>query len=86
MNDPWNPSSDARHQFIADRVAASGNVIDSQLNVITNAIEWTDDIYDNMQTDKIKVISAALNIIHKAQWMLIKEIQGNYRPGTAREP
>ena len=62
------------------------NVIDSQLNVITNAIEWPDDIYDNMQTDKIKVISAALNIIHKAQWMLIKEIQGNYRPGTAREP
>ena len=62
------------------------NVIDSQLNVITNAIEWPDDIYDNMQTDKIKVISAALNIIHKAQWMLIKEITTNYRSGTAREP
>lgn len=62
------------------------NVIDSQLNVITNAIDWPDDIYDNMQTDKIKVISAALNIIHKAQWMLIKEMTGNYRPGTAREP
>lgn len=62
------------------------NVIDSQLNVITNAIEWPDDIYDNMQTDKIKVISAALNIIHKAQWVIIKEMSVNYRPGTAREP
>ena len=62
------------------------SVIDSQLNVITNAIDWPDDIYDNMQTDKIKVISAALNIIHKAQWMLIKEITLNSRPGTAREP
>ena len=50
------------------------DIIDSQLNVITNAIEWPDDIYDTMNEDKVKIVSAALRIIHAVQWEMIKSM------------
>lgn len=59
-------------------------VIDSQINVIVNAIEWPDDVYDEMQCDRVRIISCAMQIIYLSQLNILQSIE--LRPGTAREP
>lgn len=46
-------------------------IIDNQLAVISSVIEYPDDVYDNMPTDKVKAISRAFKIIHKTQQSLL---------------
>ncbi len=42
-------------------------IIDSQLSVISNLLEYPDDLYDNIQTDKIRSTTLAFKIINKIQ-------------------
>ena len=49
-------------------------ILDSQLQVIINLYELENDLYDDLQQEKIMNISQAMKIISKIQKILYKEI------------
>jgi hypothetical protein len=48
------------------------DIIDSQINIITNLIDTDTDMYDKCAEDKVRAISQAYKIIHKVQRLLFK--------------
>jgi hypothetical protein len=50
------------------------NIIAQQLAVIDEVYQLPDDAYDSASEDKVKVISRAFVVIHKAQLLLIKSL------------
>lgn len=49
-------------------------VIDSSILLINECREWIDEAYDTMGEDKVKVMSMAFKLIHKAQRKLLSQI------------
>jgi hypothetical protein len=50
------------------------DIIDTQLHVLASVAELEETLYDDLQADKIRVVSDALKLINKIQKQLIKEI------------
>lgn len=49
-------------------------IIDSQLSIINNLVEYPDDLYDNIQTDKIRSTTLAFKIINKIQKNILESL------------
>lgn len=50
------------------------DIIESQIVIINECMEWESDVYDNMQADKIKVMANAFEIIYSAQLRLLEQL------------
>lgn len=46
-------------------------LIENCIMVINECTEWTEDVYDDMQADKVKIMSNAFKLIAKIQKNLI---------------
>jgi hypothetical protein len=49
-------------------------IIESQLQILASVADLEEGLYDDLQADKIRVVSDALKLINKIQKQLIKEI------------
>jgi len=49
-------------------------IIDSQLSVLSNIMEYPDEMYDEMQQSKIKTASLAFKIINKVQRNILEAL------------
>lgn len=47
------------------------DIIENCIMVINECREWTEEVYDDMQADKIKIMSQAFKLIAKVQKNLI---------------
>lgn len=50
------------------------DIIDNQLIVINSVLDIDNDIYDDLQADKIKILTNAMKIIQKIQKNLLKDL------------
>jgi hypothetical protein len=50
------------------------DIIESQIVIINECMEWEGDMYDNMQADKIRIMSNAFEIIYSAQIRLLEQL------------
>ena len=50
------------------------DVIENSIMIINECREWTTEDYDAMGEDKVKVMSMAFKLIHKAQRKLLSQI------------
>ena len=50
------------------------DVIENSIMLINECREWTTEDYDAMGEDKVKVMSMAFKLIHKAQRKLLSQI------------
>ena len=50
------------------------DIIENSIMLINECREWTTDDYDAMGEDKVKVMSMAFKLIHKAQRKLLSQI------------
>ncbi len=49
-------------------------IIENCMTVINECREWTEDIYDDMQADKVKIMVNAFKLIAKVQKNLIAKL------------
>jgi hypothetical protein len=50
------------------------DIIESQIVIINECMEWSVDVYDEMPADKIRIMSNAFKLIAKAQKKLMAQI------------
>lgn len=53
------------------------DIIDNQLTVINSVLDVPEDVYDDFQIHKIRVISNAMKIIDTIQKTLLKELRSS---------